>query len=392
MNMAPPDTGEHIAPTPVLFDFELPDALRRARYAALQPLVPTLRARGWTEPKLMLLRALARAGEPLTQGEAAARAGLNFRSVRVHIDALVAEGYLVWVPPAQRGFYPKIAARDIARRHTNLIARDALLKHGGRDWAQLAALPAEARITEPMRRRLFALTGKLRRAAAGEPVLEGTNAPDGDGGDDPAFALTLETRRTRMALVARVARALRPYGFSEAQWRILRILAWQPGLGWTVEGLGRRGCFHFANSAVTRTLFILHERDLIRRSAVLRPKPYRTDWHGPQRLFRAEIERAGLDMVSRVEAREAKDCADLFERLRGDEMAELDALLGRVTLALLWRDGLAPEDQDVHPLVREYERFDAYVADAARALEFHNRILRENGLPIRTRTVTHWWE
>lgn len=378
-------------PTPVLFDFTLPDSLRRARYAALQPLIPTLRTRGWTEPRLMLLRALVRAGEPLTQFEAAARAGLNFTSVRAQIDPLVADSYLVWVRAAKNGNFPKIAARDIARRHTNLIARDAL-KQGGRDWAGLAALPEPVRVSEPMRKRLFALMAKLRHACARDAVLEGGNAPDDGGEDDPAFAVTIEARRTRRALAARIAPSLRHYDFTDAQWRILRMLAEQPGVGWTVRRLARRGCFHFSNSAVPRALIYLSERDLIRREDNERPAKWRIRANRPQKHFRAVINRAGRDMVKRIEVLEAKDCADLFERLRGGEMAELDTLLGRVTCGLLWRDGVAPEDQEVHPLGGEYERFDAYVRDAADALVRENRILKENGKPPRTRRMMRWWE
>ena len=73
-------------------------------------------------------------------------------------------------------------------------------------------------------------------------------------------------------------------------------------------------------------------------------------------------------------------------------MAELNALLGRVTCALLWRDGVAPEDQEVHPLGGEYERFDAYVLAAANALVRENRILRATGEPARTRRMMRWWE
>ncbi len=375
-------------PAPALFDFTLPDSLRRARYAALQPLVPSLRARGWTEPKLMLLRALVRAGEPLTQSEAAARAGLNFSSVRAQIDPLVAAGYLVWIATKRT---PKIAARDIARRHTNLIARDAL-KHGGRDWAGLAALPEPVRVSEPMRKRLFALMAKLRHASQRDAVLEGGNAPDDGGEDEPAFAVTIEARRTRRALAARIAPSLRHYDFTDAQWRILRMLAEQPGVGWNVRRLARRGCFHFSNSAVPRALIYLSERDLIRREDNERPAAWRIRQNRPQRHFRAVINRVGLDMVKRIEVREAKDCADLFERLRGGEMAELNALLGRVTCALLWRDGVAPEDQEVHPLGGEYERFDAYVLAAANALVRENRILRATGEPARTRRMMRWWE
>jgi DNA-binding MarR family transcriptional regulator len=242
-----------------------------------------------------------------------------------------------------------------------------------------------------MRTRLFALTTKLRRACAREPVLENANA-EHDDSDDLLFGLALEMRRTRMALVKRVSVSLRPYQFNEAQWRVLRILAQWPGVGWTVKGLGRRGCFHFSDPVVRRALVTLHERGLIRRSAILRPMKWRIERKQPQRQFRAEINRAGLDMVKRIEARQTKDNADLFERLDAREMAQLDALLGQVTCALLWRSGVAAEDQVTHPFAAQYGRFDAYVKDAARALARENRQLKEAGLPVRRRRAAKWWE
>lgn len=377
---------------PALFDFALPDSLRRARHAALAALAPSLAARGWTEPKFLLLNALVQAGEPLAQGVAGNRAGLASGKLRFHVAHLIEDGYIAWASPPKRQ-YPYIVARDIGRRQVNHLARE-LARNGARSWADLAALPDDVRVTERMAARLFTLLDRLTRACAGDDTETRANAPPGlpEPHELACVTLPLQARRARAALVKRIATVLRPFELSEAQWRILRILAQSPGTGWTVKGLGRRGCFHFGDPAVRRALVTLQARGLVRRSAVLRPLPWRVERKQPQRQFLAEITRAGLAMIDRIEAQQKIDNADLFARLHAAEMTQLERLLDRVTVALLWQDGLAADEQATHPFAAHYDRFDAYVKDAARAHERRNQALRQAGLPVRAKTTMKWWE
>ena len=390
------DESISVAPAPVLFDYVLPDALLRAREAALLVLRPAVRARGreLTESQAQLLRILVRAGEPLSQLEARRRCGFDAAHVGRLARQLVGMNYAEWIGasgPTLGGKHPKLAARDIGRRHINHISR-AVEAEGGESWQTLAARPPDARFTEPMRKRLFGLLTKVRRTALREPVLEGANVPD-DAGDDLAFGLPLQLRLTRKALLARTKKILAAHELTEAQWRLLRILAEQPGIGWTVRGLGRRGCFHYGAPVVTRALFTLSQRGLVRRAGLgERPAAWRRP-SDPQKRWRVEIARDGVDLVRRIETKERDACADLFERLDAREIAELDRLLLRLTLALLWQDGPAPEDQAVHPFGAEYDRLDAINADGTRARERRNKIYRENGMAIPpARKFTHWYD
>jgi DNA-binding MarR family transcriptional regulator len=378
---------------PGLLDFDLPDALRRARHAALLPLMASLYARGWNEPKLLLLNALVQAGEALPQGVAAARAGLNPSAMRFHIAHLIEDGYITWVAPAKRQ-YPYIVARDIGRRQINHIVRE-LARGGARSWASLAALPDDVRVTERMCARLFELMETLTHACAGDAMETRANAPAGlpEPEDLVCVTLPLQARRARSALVKRIGAVLRHYDLTEAQWRILRILTWQRGLGWTRRGLERRGCFHFSDPAVQRGLFTLSQRGLADKDDTsVRPKPYRTAWWGPRRQFRAIATRTGHDMIARIEAKEREICADLFARLTTREMDQLDRLLARVTSALLWQDGVAEDEQDTHPFAAHYRAFEDEVKQASRDHARSNRILRQNGLPVPKRHFLHWWE
>ena len=377
---------------PALLDFALPDSLRRARHAALAALAPSLTARGWTEPKFLLLNVLAQAGEPLAQGVAGERAGLASAKLRFHVAHLIDDGYIAWASAAKRQ-YPYIVARDIGRRQINHLARE-LIRNGARSWADLAGLPDDVRVSERMAARLFTLLDRLTRACARDDTETRANAPPGlpEPHELVCVTLPLQARRARAALVKRIADVLRSFELSEAQWRILRILAQSPGTEWTVKQLGRRGCFHFSDPAVRRALVFLQARGLVRRSAVLRPMPWRIEHKKPQRQFRAEITRTGLDTIERIEVHQRKDNADLFARLHAAEMTQLERLLDRVTAALLWQDGLAADEQATHPFAAHYDRFDAYVKDAARAHARRNRALRQAGLPVRTKTAARWWE
>jgi hypothetical protein len=124
----------------------------------------------------------------------------------------------------------------------------------------------------------------------------------------------------------------------------------------------------------------------------VKPLPYRTLWWGPRRQYRAIATRAGHDMIARIEAKEREACADLFTRLEIRETIQLDRLLDRVTLALLWRDGVAEGDQDTHPFAAHYRHFDAYVHEAGRAFGVEARERRRAGLPVAKRHFLHWWE
>ena len=388
-----PDDPQTGPPPPDLLDFDLPDALRRARHAALLPLNPALAARGWTEPKFLLLQALVQAGEPLAQGVAAARAGLHFCSVRFHIAHLIADDYIEFAPPAKYR-HPYIAPRDIGRRQINHVSRE-MRRAGARDWAALAALPDDVRITERMCARLFTLLDKLTRASAGEPIVSGANAPAGLPEPDTlvACSLPLQARRARSALVTRLGPVLRRYDLTEAQWRVLRILASQPGLGWTRRAIERRGCFSFSDPVVQRALVLLSQRGLADKDDTsVKPLPYRTLKWGPRRQYRAVPTRAGRDMIARVELKEREMCAELFERLETREMVQLDRLLARVTAALLWQDGVADEDQETHPFAARYRHFDAFVHEAGRSFAAESRERRRAGLPVTKRHFLHWWE
>lgn len=357
------------------------------------PLNPALAARGWTEPKFLLLQALVRAGKPLAQGVAAARAGLHFCSVRCHIQHLIADGYIAWVPPPKRQ-YPYIVARDIGRRQINHMERE-LIHVGARTWADLDALPDDVRITERMCARLFTRLDKLTRSCGGDATESRANAPPGlpEPNDLVAVTLPLQARRARSALVKRVGTVLRRYDLTEAQWRILRIMTSQPGIGWTRRAIERRGCFHFSDPAVQRGLFILSQRGLADKDDTsAKPLPYRTLWWGTRRQFRGIATRAGYDMIARIEAKERDMCADLFAHLDTRETIQLDRLLSRVTLALLWQDGVADEDQDTHPFAAHYRHYDAFVHEAGRSFAGHNRERRRAGLSVRKRTFLHWWE
>jgi DNA-binding MarR family transcriptional regulator len=379
---------------PETLDFGLPDALRRARHAALLALNPALAARGWTEPKFLLLRALAGAGEPLSQTEAAARAGLILGAgLHAHIRRLVADGYVVWVSRQKTFAYSKLSAHDIGRRQINHIDRE-LVRGGARNWADLAALPPDVRITERMCARLFALMDKLAHACDGANMESGANAPAGlpEPGDLAAVTLPLQARRARSALVKRIARILAQYDLSEAHWRILRILGEQPGLGWTRRGIERRGCFSFSDPTVQRGLAYLNERGLVRRQV---PDTRPSDWHrrNGRKRWRVEIARAGLAMIARVEDKERGLCRDVLAAMNAREMWQLQKLLARTTAALLWRADAADDEQDTHPLAGRYRHFDAYVFAAARAFEMESRILKEAGLPVPKRTRRQrWWD
>lgn len=389
------DTDSQGPPPPGLLDFDLPDSLRRARHAALLPLTPALAARGWTEPQFLLLQALVQAGEPLAKGVACARAGLHYSIVRFHIAHLIADGYIAWSAPPPKHRYPYIVARDIGRRQINHVSRE-LTRAGARTWADLATLPDDVHITERMCARLFTLLDKVTRTCAGEPTNDGANAPAGlpEPGELVAVSLPLQARRARKALLTRLGPVLRRYDLAEPQWRALRILTSQPGIGWTRRRIERRGCFSFSSPIVQRALFLLSRRGLAGKDDTsVKPKPYRTGKWRPRRQFRAIATRAGYDMIARIETKEREMCADLFAHLELREMVQLDRLLNRVTCALLWQDGVAEEDQETHPFAARYRHFEAFVYDASRVLVADNRERRKAGLPVVKRPhFLHWWE
>ena len=383
-------------PPPVLFDYDLPDSLLRAREAALLTLRPLLTAHGRTFGDLQVhaSRLLVEAAEPLAISELQRRGAISDAQSRVLAEGLVAHGYAEWAAPERAGnnkLRRRLAARDIARRQINQIAREA--ERGGASWAALAARPGPARFNEAMRKRLFALLIRLSRACAREPILDGANQPD-PAGEDRVFGLTLRLRLARIGLLHRMKPSLKKYDFTELQWRILRIVASQPGIGWSTGALFRRACCRFCSPHIPRALFYLSQRGLVQKHAEgERPKQWRlASGRRRQMRWKAEISRNGLDIVGMVEARLMRDCADLFERLSGAEVRELGRLLFRLTTALLWRDGVAEEDQDTHPFAEEYRRFDAIVAASARAENFRRKIYREADVPVPTKKIFHWWE
>jgi len=385
------------APSPpaILFDFALPDSLLRAREAALLPLRPALKARerGLNETQAQVLRLLVRMGEPVAVPDIERRCTISRMVVYGVAHHLVAHGYAEWTAPVRarnNQMQRKLIARDIGRRQINHIARDAS-RNGAPDWEALASRPAEARLTEPMHKRMFILLTRLQRASQRESVLDGANEPD-IAGEDAIFGLALRLRLARAALIKRIRPSLTKYDFTEPQWRILRIIASQPGLGWSAGALFRRGCFHFSSPDVSRTLFYLSQRGLIQKHGEgERPKDWRLKSNAPQKRWKAEINRTGRDIIRRVETHLEKECADLFERLEAREMEQLDRLLDRLTYALLWRDDVPEDEQDVHPFAEQYRRFDAEVYRSARAFTRESRQLREAGLPVPKRRITHWW-
>jgi DNA-binding MarR family transcriptional regulator len=380
--------------SPRQLDFELPDDLLYAREAALLPLRPALKARerNLNEYQAQFLRLLSEADEPMAVSEMRRRSGICKKESYDLAHHLVAQGYAGWTeasPARNNQMQRKLFARDIGRRQINHIGRDAA-RNGAGDWPALAALPNGAHFDDAMRQRLFALLTRLTRASRRDAALDGAN--EAGAGDDRVFGLTLRLRLARTALIQRLKPSLKKYGFTEPQWRILRIIASQPGLGWSVGALVARGCFHFASPDVHRALFYLSQRGLVQKYGEgERPKDWRLKYGTAQKRWNAEISRNGRDIIGMVETHLKTECADLFARLDADEMTELSRLLARVTRALLWRDGVDPDVQDTHPFAAEYLRFKMEVQRTARAWAFEHKIRREAGVPVRKRRITHWW-
>jgi len=118
----------------------------------------------------------------------------------------------------------------------------------------------------------------------------------------------------------------------------------------------------------------------------------RAAYYAPRKRWRAVISRNGRDIIVMVEQRAKLDCADLFERLGGAEMEELDRLLGRLTGALLWREGAAPEDQEAHPFGAEYDHIDALTRVRSRAQTRKKTLFRRNRIPLPRARLTRWYE
>lgn len=374
-----------------LLDFRLPLALLFAREAALLALRPALKARGLSEARFRLLRALTLAGKPVTQAEAARRAGLTLQNVRKLATGL--EGYVAW----ERG------RRTFSRRYLGLTswgarqakqiayvaARHAAAERMPADWAALAERPEEARFPERARAALLPLLVKLQRAAEGAAVLEGANDAEA-GDDDLLLGLPLQLLKTRHALLARIRRPLRAHGLNEVKWRILRLLAEDPRAGWHGTALRTRGCFH-AGTSVSPTL-----RALKRAKLVTAHGPDTPTRRGKSRKRRlAQIGHAGRAKVAEVERAIEADCADLFERLDGDEMELLARLLDRLTIAILWRRQLhvLRKPQADHPFAAEYERQSGKYTprDKVRGARRRSWLYRSGKL-TRTRPFSRWHE
>jgi DNA-binding MarR family transcriptional regulator len=121
--------------------------------------------------------------------------------------------------------------------------------------------------------------------------------------------------RTTDVLAREVAAFLKPYGLSEAQYNVLRILRGAGDEGHTCSEVGQR--LITRDPDVTRLLDRLERRELIVRSRD----------RGDRRVVTIRITQAGLDLLSDIDAPMAEAADRLLEHLDARQLATLVSLL-----------------------------------------------------------------
>ncbi len=319
-----------------LLDFDLPLALLRAHESAIIRIRPGRTARGLSDVKVRVLYVLSRTPEPVGIRPLGRLSGLMQKEIRKHAHQLIARGLARW-DQADGDQWPKVAISDQGRAALAKIGSEAA-GNPRAAWGGLASLPEPFAVTPEMRAELFQSLRTLRRAAEGFAATAKANAPD-DTGEDPVFGLPLLLHLTRNALLTQVRPSLTAHGFTEPQWRVLRLIAdaMMPVSGRDIAGTAMIQ----GGGALTRIANALHARGLIQRDR----RGYRTVHDTPRKRFRLEISDEGREKILRVQERLREECDGFFTRLDLTRMEALVPLLGQLGRAVLW----IPDGMRRHP-------------------------------------------